>query len=84
MPADFRCDRALLGLPAHLRCDRAPSCADRRSKEELSSTAAYWLHWSFGVQPIFDAFRTVTGAEPKVPWKDRFAGALGQRGEGDA
>ena len=24
-----------------------------------------------GVQPVFDAFRTLTGAEPKVPWSVR-------------
>lgn len=43
----------------------------QRSKEALSSTAAYYLHYGMGVQPVFDVFRTVTGAEPKVPWSTR-------------
>lgn len=43
----------------------------RRSKASPRATAAYYLHYSFGVQPVFDVFRTVTGAEPKVPWSER-------------
>ena len=41
----------------------------RRTKHNPTSTASYYLHYSFGVQPVFDVFRTVTGAEPKVPSK---------------
>ena len=26
-----------------------------------------------GTQPVFDVFRTVTGAEPKVPWPTRLS-----------
>ena len=43
----------------------------RRAKEAPSSKALYALHWCMGVQPVFDAFRTLTGAEPKVPWSVR-------------
>ena len=46
----------------------------RRNCESLGSTASYWVHWCMGINepvPIFDAFRTLTGAPPKVPWGER-------------
>jgi hypothetical protein len=47
----------------------------RRSCETVASKASYWAHWTMGVNdpvPIFDVFRTVTGAGPKIPWDERF------------
>ena len=47
----------------------------QRSCETPTSIASYWVHWTMGVNhpvPIFDVFRTVTGAGPKIPWDERF------------
>jgi hypothetical protein len=32
---------------------------------------AYAAHYAMGVQPVFDMFRTVTGAGPVVAWDQR-------------
>jgi len=45
----------------------------RRPKEKLMPQLAYYTHFAMGVQPVFDVFRTVTGAGPEVPWDQRFA-----------
>ena len=44
----------------------------RRSKDTPGAVASYYLHYLMGTQPIFDVFRTITGAGPKVPWPDRW------------
>ena len=52
----------------------------RRNCESLDSTASYWLHWCCGINdpvPIFDVFRSVTGAPPKIPWDERLR--IGQK-----
>jgi hypothetical protein len=61
----------------------------RRTCETAASTLAYYTHYAMGVQPVFDVFRTLTGAGPKVPWADRFRGGgeaivqtLGEAAEG--
>jgi len=43
----------------------------KRTRESPASTLAYYTHWGMGVQPVFDMFRTVTGAPPVVPWSER-------------
>lgn len=42
-----------------------------RAKDSSSTTYLYYLHYLMGVQPIFDVFRSVTGATPKKPWGER-------------
>ena len=44
----------------------------KRTCDTAASTLAYYTHYAMGVQPVFDVFRTVTGAGPKVPWSERF------------
>jgi len=45
----------------------------QRTKEEPTSTLAYYTHYLMGVQPVFDAFRSVTGAPPVQPWSKRLS-----------
>ena len=42
-----------------------------RTRDSISSSLCYYTHYAMGVQPIFDVFRTVTGAPPVVPWGER-------------
>ena len=42
-----------------------------RQKEQLSAQANYAVHYAMGVQPVYDIFRSVTGATPRVPWSER-------------
>jgi len=46
----------------------------KRYCELPSSTLAYYIHYTCGINdpvPIFDVFRSVTGAGAKVPWSER-------------
>ena len=48
----------------------------RRQKHSATARVTYAAHWCMGVNhpvPIFDAFRSLTGAEPKVPWPERLS-----------
>ena len=49
----------------------------RRSVDTPAANLAYAVHYAMGVQPIFDVFRTVTGAGPVVPWRERWDRGLG-------
>jgi hypothetical protein len=42
-----------------------------RTRDSISSSLCYYTHYAMGVQPVFDVFRTVTGAPPVVPWGER-------------
>ena len=42
-----------------------------RTNERPSHGLAYYTHYAMGIQPVFDAFRSATGAEPVVEWSDR-------------
>ena len=49
-----------------------------RNTDSAASQLQYFAHYLMGVQPIFDVFRTVTGAGPVVPWSQRLEhGAVG-------
>ena len=41
-----------------------------RSNQQPSNALLYWLHYAMGIQPVFDVFRSLTGAEPEIPWSD--------------
>lgn len=43
----------------------------RRASKGPAGTLAYGVHNIMGTQPLFDAFRTVTGRGPVIPWKKR-------------
>jgi len=44
-----------------------------RSRDALGPSLCYYAHWTMGVQPVFDVFRSITGAPPVVPWEQRLA-----------
>ena len=46
-----------------------------RTNERPSHGLAYYTHYAMGIQPVFDAFRSATGAEPVIEWSDRLTTA---------
>lgn len=46
-----------------------------RTNERPSHALAYYTHYGMGIQPVFDAFRSATGAEPVIEWSDRLTTA---------
>ena len=46
-----------------------PEGAPRTTERPLHALA-YYAHYGMGVQPVFDAFRKLTGAEPVIEWSD--------------
>jgi digalactosyldiacylglycerol synthase len=54
-----------------------------RSNQQPSNALLYWLHYAMGIQPVFDVFRSLTGAEPEIPWSDsNFVSAQPARRQG--
>ena len=43
----------------------------KRPKERPLHQLAYYAHWTMGVQPVFDVFRSVTGATPVMTLPQR-------------
>ena len=43
----------------------------KATRDAPASKLAYRLHYGMGVQPVFDMFRSVTGAPPVTPWRAR-------------
>ena len=43
----------------------------KRPKERPLHQLAYYAHWTMGVQPVFDVFRSVTGAAPVMTLPQR-------------
>lgn len=55
----------------------------RRSVGTPAAKLAYAVHYAMGVQPVFDVFRTVTGAGPVVPWRERWERGFGHGSRGE-
>ena len=48
-----------------------PEGTPRRTATSYGSTLAYAAHYAMGVQPVYDAFRVITGAGKVEEWSDR-------------
>jgi len=51
-----------------------PEGTERTATHALP-TLAYYGHYAMGIQPVFDVFRALTGAEPVIPWNDKLSTA---------
>ena len=42
-----------------------------RTTERPLHALAYYAHYGMGIQPIFDVFRSLTGADPVIEWDEQ-------------